>query len=132
MKKKSLLKLLLIYGIAIPFAVAVLAIFGIILSCNFYWGTSYLSGKSGFTLQIMYFSLLFSLTLIYYGYCIFHRFVKNLLARQITLLFVLFVPVWYFNSGSDYDYRITISFALFHFSYYALLFLARNALKRRQ
>ena len=115
------LKDLCIYGIIIPIVVVLLADLAITISCKYYWGEHVLN----FKLSIWQITLSISLSVIYYLYCIVYKIVKRKAdKRLITLLFVL-MPILVYHMSSTYDYRITISFALFHCTFYVLFFATR-------
>ena len=120
------LKDLSIYGIFIPIIVVLLAEVAIIVSCKYYWGEHVLN----FKLSIWQLTLSICLSIIYYLFCIVYKIVKREAdKRLITLLFVL-MPILVFHVSSLYDYRITISFALFHFTFYVLFFATRYIRKQ--
>ena len=115
------LKDVCIYGIIIPLIVCLLADVAITISCKYYWGEHVLN----FKLSIWQITLSISLSVIYYLYCIVYKIVKRKAdKRLITLLFVL-MPILVYHMSSTYDYRITISFALFHCTFYVLFFATR-------
>jgi len=119
------LKDLSIYGILIPIIVVVLAEVAITISCKYYWGEHVL----GFKLSIWQLTLSICLSVIYYLFCIVYKIVKRKAdKRLITLLFVL-MPILVYHMSSTYDYRITISFALFHCTFYLLFFATRSVMK---
>ena len=120
------LKDLSIYGILIPIIVVVLAEVAITISCKYYWGEHVL----GFKLSIWQLTLSICLSVIYYLFCIVYKIVKRKAdKRLITLLFVL-MPILVYHMSSTYDYRITISFAFFHFTFYVLFFATRYIRKQ--
>jgi hypothetical protein len=113
------LKDLSIYGIFIPIIVVLLAEVAITVSCKYYWGEHVL----GFKLSIWQLTLSICLSVIYYLFCIVYKIVKKKAdKRLITLLFVL-MPILVYHVSSSYDYRITISFSLFHCTFYFLFFV---------
>ena len=115
------LKDLCIYGIFIPIIVMVLAEVAITISCKYYWGEHVLN----FKLSIWQLTLSISLSVIYYLFCMVYKLVKRKAdKRLITLLFVV-MPILVYHMSSTYDYRITISFALFHCTFYVLFFATR-------
>ena len=115
------LKDICIYGIFIPIIVMVLAEIAITISCKYYWGEHVL----GFKLSIWQLTLSISLSVIYYLFCMVYKLVKRKAdKRLITLLFVV-MPILVYHMSSTYDYRITISFALFHCTFYVLFFATR-------
>jgi len=117
---------LCIYGIIIPLIVCLLADVAITISCKYYWGEHVLN----FKLSIWQLTLSISLSVIYYLYCIVYKIVKRKAdIRLITLLFVL-MPILVYHMSSTYDYRITISFAFFHFTFYVLFFATRYIRKQ--
>ena len=115
------LKDLCVYGIIIPLIVCLLADLAITISCKYYWGEH----LPGFKLSVLQLSLSISLSVIYYLYCIVYKIVKRKAdIRLITILFVT-MPILVYHISSSYDYRITISFALFHCTFYVLFFATR-------
>ena len=99
----------------------VLAEVAITISCKYYWGENVL----GFKLSIWQLNLSISLSVIYYLFCIVYKLVNRKANKHlITLLFVL-MPILVYHMSSTYDYRITISFALFHYTFYVLFFATR-------
>jgi len=115
------LKDLCIYGIIIPIVVVLLADLAITISCKYYWGEHVLN----FKLSIWQLTLSISLSVIYYLYCIIYKKLKREAdKRLITILFVT-MPILVYHISSLYDYRITISFALFHCTFYVLFFATR-------
>ena len=120
------LKDLCIYGIIIPIFVVLLADLAITISCKYYWGEHLL----GFKLSMLQLTLSISLSVIYYLFCIVYKIVKRKAdIRLITILFVL-MPILVYHMSSTYDYRITISFALFHCTFYVLFFATRYIRKQ--
>ena len=115
------LKDLSIYGIFIPIIVVLLAEVAIIVSCKYYWGEHVLN----FKLSIWQLTLSICLSVIYYLFCIVYKIIKRKAdKRLLTLLFVI-MPILVYHMSSTYDYRITISFALFHCTFYVLFFATR-------
>ena len=115
------LKDLSIYGILIPIIVVVLAEVAITISCKYYLGEHLLN----FKLSLWQLTLSISLSVIYYLFCIIYKLVKREAnKRLITILFVT-MPILAYHVSSLYDYRITISFALFHCTFYVLFFAIR-------
>ena len=115
------LKDLCVYGIIIPLIVCLLADLAITISCKYYWGEH----LPGFKLSVLQLSLSISLSVIYYLYCIVYKIVKRKAdIRLITILFVT-MPILVYHISSSYDFRITISFAFFHFTFYVLFFATR-------
>ena len=113
------LKDLSIYGIFIPIIVVLLAEVAITVSCKYYWGEHVL----GFKLSIWQLTLSICLSVIYYLFCIVYKIIKRKAdKRLLTLLFVI-MPILVYHMSSTYDYRITISFALFHCTFYVLFFV---------
>jgi hypothetical protein len=113
------LKDLSIYGIFIPIIVVLLAEVAIIVSCKYYWGEHVLN----FKLSIWQLTLSICLSVIYYLFCIVYKIIKRKAdKRLLTLLFVI-MPILVYHMSSTYDYRITISFALFHCTFYVLFFV---------
>ena len=115
------LKDVCIYGIIIPLIVCLLADVAITISCKYYWGEHIL----GFKLSMLQLTLSITLSVIYYLFCIVYKIVKRKAdIRIITILFVT-MPILVYHISSSYDYRITVSFALFHFTFYVLFFATR-------
>tara|TARA_B100000768_G_C11247985_1_gene362699 strand:+ start:733 stop:1131 length:399 start_codon:yes stop_codon:yes gene_type:complete len=115
------LKDISIYGILIPIIVVVLAEVAITISCKYYWGEHLLN----FKLSMWKLTLSICLSVIYYLFCMVYKLVKRKAdKRLITLLFVL-MPILVYHISSSYDYRITLSFALFHCTFYVLFFATR-------
>ena len=115
------LKDLSIYGILIPIIVVLIAEVAITISCKYYWGEHVLN----FKLSIWQLTLSISLSVIYYLFCMVYKLVKRKGdKRLVTLLFVL-MPILVYHISSTYDYRITISFALFHCTFYVLFFAVK-------
>ena len=120
------LKDVCIYGIIIPIVVVLLADLAITISCKYYWGEHLL----GFKLSMLQLTLSISLSVIYYLFCIVYKIVKRKAdIRLITILFVT-MPILVYHISSSYDYRITISFALFHCTFYVLFFATRYIRKQ--
>ena len=120
------LKDVCIYGIIIPIVVVLLADLAITISCKYYWGEHVLN----FKLSIWQLTLSISLSVIYYLYCIIYKKLKRKAdIRIITILFVT-MPILAYHISSTYDYRITISFALFHCTFYVLFFATRYIMKQ--
>ena len=120
------LKDVCIYGIIIPLIVCLLADVAITISCKYYWGEHLL----GFKLSMLQLTLSISLSVIYYLFCIVYKIVKRKAdIRLITILFVT-MPILVYHMSSTYDYRITISFALFHCTFYVLFFATRYIRKQ--
>jgi hypothetical protein len=120
------LKDLCVYGIIIPLIVSLLADVAITISCKYYWGEHLL----GFKLSIWQLTLSITLSVIYYLFCIVYKIVKRKAdIRLITILFVT-MPILAYHISSSYDFRITISFALFHFTFYVLFFATRYIRKQ--
>ena len=115
------LKDVCIYGIIIPIVVVLLADLAITISCKYYWGEHLL----GFKLSMLQLTLSISLSVIYYLFCIVYKIVKKKAdIRLITILFVT-MPILLYHMSSSYDYIITVSFALFHCTFYVLFFATR-------
>ena len=115
------LKDLCIYGIIIPIVVVLLADLAITISCKYYWGEHVLN----FKLSILQLTISISLSVIYYLYCIVYKKLKRKAdIRLITILFVT-MPILVYHISPTYDFRITISFALFHCTFYVLFFATR-------
>lgn len=122
---KTLLNLF-IYGLLIPLVVFILADLAIRFSCKYYWGEEIM----GFKLKMSLYSHSIYLTFIYYIFCFLFKITKSKINRYwLTSIFIL-VPILHYNITSRYDYRITISFALFHITYYVLFFSIRFIISR--
>ena len=120
------LKDICIYGIIIPLIVCLLADVAITISCKYYWGEHLL----GFKLSMLQLTLSISLSVIYYLFCIVYKIVKRKAdIRLITILFVT-MPILVYHISPTYDFRITISFALFHCTFYVLFFATRYIRKQ--
>ena len=120
------LKDLCVNGIIIPLIVCLLADLAITISCKYYWGEHVLN----FKLSIWQLTLSISLSVIYYLFCIVYKIVKREAdKRLITILFVT-MPILVYHISSLYDFRITISFAFFHFTFYVLFFATRYIRKQ--
>ena len=120
------LKDVYIYGIIIPLIVCLLADVAITISCKYYWGEHVLN----FKLSIWQLTLSISLSVIYYLFCIVYKIVKiEADKRLITILFIT-MPILVYHISSLYDFRITISFAFFHFTFYVLFFATRYIRKQ--
>jgi hypothetical protein len=120
------LKDVCVYGIIIPIVVVLLADLAITISCKYYWGEHLL----GFKLSMLQLTLSISLSVIYYLFCIVYKIVKRKAdIRLITILFVT-MPILVYHISSLYDFRITISFALFHCTFYVLFFATRYIRKQ--
>ena len=120
------LKDVCIYGIIIPIVVVLLADLAITISCKYYWGEHVLN----FKLSIWQLTLSISLSVIYYLYCIIYKKLKRKVdIRIITILFVT-MPILAYHISSSYDYWITVSFALFHCTFYVLFFATRYIMKQ--
>ena len=120
------LKDLCVYGIIIPLIVCLLADIAITISYKYYWREH----LPGFKLSMLQLTLSISLSVIYYLFCIVYKIVKRKAdIRLITILFVT-MPILVYHISSSYDYRITISFALFHCTFYVLFFATRYIKKQ--
>ncbi len=120
------LKEVCIYGIIIPIVVVLLADLAITISCKYYWGENLL----GFKLSMLQLTLSITLSVIYYLFCIVYKIVKRKAdIRLITIQFVT-MPILLYHMSSTYDYRITVSFALFHCTFYVLFFATRYIRKQ--
>jgi hypothetical protein len=120
------LKDVCVYGIIIPIVVVLLADLAITISCKYYWGEHLL----GFKLSMLQLTLSISLSVIYYLFCIVYKIVKRKAdIRLITILFVT-MPILAYHISSSYDYWITVSFALFHCTFYVLFFATRYIRKQ--
>lgn len=125
MKKRIIALKIVVYVVLIPIIVLILADLGIMLSAKFYWGADYLKGASGLRLWFMLISLSFYLTITYYFFMIMFLIVKNKSWRFLVTSFFVVLPVLYYQATSNYDYRLTVSFATFNCTYYLLFFMAR-------
>ena len=120
------LKDLCVYGIIIPLIVCLLADLAITISSKYYWGEHVLN----FKLSMWQLTLSITLSVIYYLFCIVYKIVKRKAdIRLITILFVT-MPILVYHMSSSYDYRITVSFALFHCTFYVLFFATRYIRKQ--
>ena len=115
------LKDVCIYGIIIPIVVVLLADLAITISCKYYWGEHVL----GFKLSIWQLTLSICLSVIYYLFCIVYKLVNRKANKHLTTLLFVVMPILVYHMSSTYDYRITISFALFHCTFYVLFFATR-------
>ena len=122
MKTSKLILKIFIYGLLIPLIVFLLADLAIRISCKYYWGEELLLGHSGFKLWMLLLSLTATLTLIYYLYCLLFKIVKRKSGKYLLSVVFIVMPIIMYNSSSPYDIRITISFALFHSTFYVLFF----------
>jgi hypothetical protein len=125
MKNIIIILKLIAYGLLIPLIVCLLADLGIKMSCKYYWGEEYLLGHAGFKLGMWLLSLTFYLTLVYYTFCVLYKIVKRDSGRYLLLAIFIILPIIEYSISSRYDFRITISFAIFHVTYYALFFIMR-------
>ena len=121
---------LFVYGLVIPLLVLFMADIAIRISCIYYWGEENLSGHAGFKLSMWLWSLALLLTSIYYLFCFLYKTVKRKSTQKTLLKLFIFVPILFYGIDSRYDIRITISFALFHISFYALLFATKYVSNR--
>ena len=120
------LKDVYIYGIIIPIIVVLFADVAITISSKYYWGEHVLN----FKLSMWQLTLSISLSVIYYLFCMIYKIVKRKAnKRLITIIFVT-MPILVYHISSTYDYRITISFALFHCTFYVLFFATRYIRKQ--
>ena len=119
------LKNLFTYGLLIPLIVVLLADLGIKISCKYYWGEGLLTGHSGFKLSIWLFSLTIYLTLIYYVFCILFKVIKSKTGRYLLTAATVLIPIILYDVSSPYDFRISVSFAFFHITFYVLFFVAK-------
>ena len=125
MKILKIILNLFIYGLLIPLIVFLLADLAIKISCKYYWGERLLLGHVGFKLGILLLSLTFYLTIIYYLFCVLFKIIKTNTYKYLLPATFIVVPILLYNMSSPYDFRITISFAFFHITYYALFFAIR-------
>ena len=63
-------------------------------------------------------------------FCFLYKTVKRKSTQKTLLKLFIFVPILFYGIDSRYDIRITISFALFHISFYALLFATKYVSNR--
>lgn len=125
MKINIIILKLFVYGLLIPLIVVFLADLAIKISCKYYWGEELLNGHAGFKILMWYFSLTITLTIIYYLFSVLFKIVKRKTGKYLLTATFIFVPVLLYNISSPYDYRITISFAFFHMTFYVLFFSVR-------
>ncbi len=125
MKLSKLSLNIFIYGLMIPLTVALLADLAIQISCKYYWGKELLLGHSGFKLGMWHLWMTYTLTIIYYFFCVLFKLLKRKAVRYLLTVIFILVPILLYNSSSPYDIRITISYALFHGTFYVLFFSLR-------
>jgi hypothetical protein len=125
MKTAKIFLNLFIYGLLIPLIVVLLADLAIKISCKYYWGEEILLGDSGYKLGMWLLFLSVLLTILYYIFCVFFKIIKRKAGKNLLTATFIFVPIIFYNIGSPYDFRITISFAFFHITFYALFFAIR-------
>ena len=118
-------KNIFIYGLSIPLIVFLLADLAIKISCKYYWGEELLLGHAGFKLGMWLLSLTIYLTIIYYIFCILFKIIKRKAGKYLLTAAIILAPIILYNISSTYDFRITISFAFFHITFYALFFSIR-------
>jgi hypothetical protein len=121
---------LFIYGLLIPLIVVLLADLAIKISCKYYWGEELLSGHGGFKLGIWLLYLTICSTIIYYIFCILFKIIKRDAGKNLLSVTFVLVPILLYSISSPYDFRITISFAFFHMTFYALFFAIRFIVSR--
>ena len=128
----------LTFGLIVPLIVMQLSMTGIHLSCKYYWGECYLMPtgsvqSSAFKLSMFWETLSLCLTIIYYLFCIlFFLIRKRPTIRKWFLAFFLIIPIIVFGITSEYDYRITICFSMFHLTYYGLFLMFWYAFSKLQ
>lgn len=129
--KKSIFILtkILAYGVFVPLTVLFLADLSIKLTCKYYWGEYFLLGHSGFKLGMWLMFLFLYLTIFYYIFCALFFFLKRQKRKWVTIFFLV-TPIILYELNSEYDYRITICFSLFHLTYYGLFFISSFFLKK--
>jgi hypothetical protein len=121
---------LFIYGLLIPLIVVLLADLAIKISCKYYWGEELLSGHGGFKLGIWLMYLTICSTIIYYIFCVLFKIIKRDAGKNLLSVTFILVPILLYSISSPYDFRITISFAFFHMTFYALFFAIRFIVNR--
>ena len=124
MKAIKILYILLVNGIFIPLFTLVLAFVTAYLSLIFYWGTLGDQAELKVTLGIIF--LWFTLTSIYVIFGISFYFIKNKYIKILWTILFLILPTLYYDYNSPYDYRITLSFAAYHITYYVLFFVSNK------
>ena len=125
MKTSKIILNLFIYGLLIPLIVVLLADLAIKISCKYYWGEELILGHAGFKLGMWLLSLSIYLTIIYYIFCVLFKIIKRNAGKYLLSATFILVPILLYNISSPYDFRITISFAFFHITFYALFFAIR-------
>jgi len=125
MKTSKIVLTLFIYGLLIPLIVFLLADLAIKISCKYYWGEELLLGQAGFKLWMWLVFLTIYLTIVYYIFCVLFKIIKIKAGKYLITATFLLVPILLYNISSPYDFRITISFAFFHITFYALFFAIR-------
>ena len=125
MKNSIIILKLIVYVLLVPLIVYLLADLGVRISCKYYWGEEYLLGDTGFKISMWVLLLTVYLTFVYYIFGVLYKIVKWNIGKYLLLTSFIFLPIIFYNISSPYDFRITISFAVFHITYYALFFIIR-------
>ncbi len=112
---------IVLYGIALPLLVYVLASIAVVFSTEYYWGQEYMQGDSGFKLGAWMFFYSITLTLYYYFFVLISFGFDHKLSRASVSIMIL-MPILFQYLLNGYDYRITICFAAFHLTYYVLFY----------
>jgi len=132
------------YLLLVPIVVFLLEDKVIKLSCKYYWGEKYIYGYSSFKLFFWTLYLAASLTALYYLFCLVYLLysvikISGTSNFRLTLLFWLpllilfiFLPILFFYLTSQYDYRITVCFAMLHLTYYILFFMVQFILAKAE
>ena len=126
MRTSKIILKLFIYGILIPLIVVLLADLAIKISCKYYWGEGLLIGHGGFKLGIWLMCLTICSTIIFYIFCVLFKMIKRNAGKNLLSATFILVPILLYSISSPYDFRITISFAFFHITFYALFFATRS------
>jgi len=124
---------IILYGIAIPATVFILASIAVEISCKYFWGEQYLNGDSGFKLGAWMIFYFITLTMYYYLFALIN-FGFSHRQRPVTVGITIAMPILFHCLISAYDFRITICFAGFHLTYYILFFgfvWVQKVMKRR-
>jgi hypothetical protein len=112
---------IILYGIALPLLVFVLASIAVVFSTEYYWGQEYMQGDSGFKLGAWMFFYSITLTLYYYFFALLSFGFDHKL-RRVSISIMILTPILFHYLLCGYDYRITICFAGFHLTYYVLFY----------
>ena len=119
---------IIVYGLLVPLIVLLLADLAVKMSCKYYWGEELLSDFTGFKISMWILQLSILLTIIYYIFCILFFLIKKQAIRMWILAGFLILPIMNYYFNSVYDYRITVSFAMFHLTFYIVFFTVRHCL----